>query len=334
HEFGHALGLGESQITTACMYATYNGIKQSLNTDDIAGIQSVWGAPQPDQFNSNGRNNGSFKTPANITSHINSSGQIAIPSLRITSASQAEWFSVTVPSSTTGTMVVTEQSSNLSMLSPSLWVYTPPTTSVPKPIGSVSSTAYGATVSYTVSDVQAGQTYLIREFGNSAGDPTGGFGLEVNFGSASQPPIPPPNTVVLQQPNQGGGVSDVIVQALTAPQIITIGDLSEPGDVYSINAPRSPRANTLPVQSLSAGATQAGTTDAVTPLVALATAQPGLPAGKSAVAPAAAGRARSSSPGSTPSALQAVDATILGWKVTNRLSEFTKGNTKGLSLVG
>ena len=44
HEFGHALGLGESQITTACMYAYYNGMKQSLTTDDIAGIQSVWGA--------------------------------------------------------------------------------------------------------------------------------------------------------------------------------------------------------------------------------------------------------------------------------------------------
>ena len=36
HEFGHALGLGESQITTACMYAYYNGMKQSLTSDDIA----------------------------------------------------------------------------------------------------------------------------------------------------------------------------------------------------------------------------------------------------------------------------------------------------------
>ncbi len=45
HEFGHALGLGESQITTACMYAYYNGMKQSLTTDDIAGIQSVWAHP-------------------------------------------------------------------------------------------------------------------------------------------------------------------------------------------------------------------------------------------------------------------------------------------------
>ncbi len=333
HEFGHALGLGESQITTACMYAYYNGIKQSLTTDDIAGIQSVWGAPQPDQFNSNGLSDGSYKTPANITSDIGSNGQAAIPSLRITSATQVEWFSVTVPSTTTGTMVVTDQSSNLSMLSPSLWVYTP-STRLPVPIGSVSSAAYGATVSYSVSGVQAGQTYLIRAFGNSAGDSTGGFGLEVNFGSASQAPIPPPNTLVLQHPDQGGGVSDAIMQVSTAPQTITIGNLSGPGDVYSMNAPTSPSANTLAVQSSSAGATQVGTTDAVTPLVAVATAQPAVPAGKLAVALAAADQARSSISGSTPSALQAVDATILGWKVSNRLSAFTKGNTKGSSLVG
>ena len=97
-------------------------LKQSLTTDDIAGIQSVWGASQPDQFNSNGQNNDSSNTPANTTSYISSNGQIAIPNLRITTASRAEWFSVTVPASTTGTMVVTDQSANLSMLSPSLWL--------------------------------------------------------------------------------------------------------------------------------------------------------------------------------------------------------------------
>ncbi len=214
HEFGHALGLGESQITTACMYAYYNGMKQSLTIDDIAGIQSVWGSPQPDQFNSNGQNNDSPNTPANITPYISSNGQIAIPNLRITNACQPEWFSVTVPASTTGTMVVTAQSANLSMLSPSLWLYKPGP-KLPIAIGSASSTAYGATVSYSLAGVQAGQTYLIRALGNAAGNPTGGFGLEVNFGSATQPPIPPPNTVVLQQPDQGGGTSATSVQVPT-----------------------------------------------------------------------------------------------------------------------
>ena len=97
HEFGHALGLGESQITTACMYAYYNGTKQSLTSDDIAGIQSVWGAPQPDQFNSNGQSNGTFMNSANLTSYIDSNGQVAIPSLDITNGNQSEWFYVTVP---------------------------------------------------------------------------------------------------------------------------------------------------------------------------------------------------------------------------------------------
>ena len=117
--------------------------------------------------------------------------------------------------------------------------------------------------------------------------------------------------------------------------LITIGSLTAQGDMmYSMNAPNSPGDGTPGVQSLSAGATAVETTDAVTPLVAVATAQPGLAAGKSAVALAAVGQASSSLSGSTPSALQAVDATILGWKVGNRLSAFTKGSTMGSSLVG
>ena len=198
HEFGHALGLGESQITTACMYAYYNGIKQSLTSDDIAGIQSVWGAPKPDQFN---LSNGTFTKAVNLDSFIDSNGQIAIPSLRIVSGNQEEWFSVTVPCS--GTMVVLVQSSNLSSLSPELYVCT----SSLHMLNSESSIDFGGTVSVSIPNVQAGQTYLIRANGNAAGSATGGFGLEVNFGSAYQPPIAPPNTVVLEQPDQGGGIA-------------------------------------------------------------------------------------------------------------------------------
>src|SRR5271166_6272803 len=232
HEFGHALGLGESQITTACMYAYYNGMKQSLTTDDIAGIQSVWCAPQPDQFNSNGLSNGSSNTAANITSYIDGNGQIAIPNLRITSGSQVEWFSVTVPASTTGTMVVTAQSANMSMLSPSVWLYKPGP-KLPIAIGSASSTAYGATVSYSLAGVQAGQTYLIRAMGNAAGDPTGGFGLELNFGSVYQPPVAPPNTVVPQQPVQGGGAQDAQVG------LLHIGNATALGYMLSGNLPNN-----------------------------------------------------------------------------------------------
>src|SRR5271166_6272336 len=203
HEFGHALGLGESQITTACMYAYYNGTKQSLTTDDIAGIQSVWGAPQPDQFNSNGQSNSTFMKSANLTPYINGNGQVAIPSLDMTNGSQSEWFYVTVPSSNSGTLVATVQSSNLSSLSPQVSV----STTGLQLLGTTSSTSFGATVSVTIPGVIAGQTYLIQVNGNAAGSPTGGFGLELNFGSVYQPPVAPPNTVVLEQPDQGGGIA-------------------------------------------------------------------------------------------------------------------------------
>ncbi|MGP0069351.1 MAG: matrixin family metalloprotease, partial [Isosphaeraceae bacterium] len=48
HEFGHALGLGESTVTSAVMYGTYNGTKQVLTSDDISGIDSIYGAHQYD----------------------------------------------------------------------------------------------------------------------------------------------------------------------------------------------------------------------------------------------------------------------------------------------
>src|SRR5271165_2308365 len=221
HEFGHALGLDESQITTACMYAYYNGTKQSLTSDDIAGIQSVWGAPQPDQFNSNGQSNSTFMQSANLNSYISSNGQVAIPSLDLTSGSQSEWFYVTVPSSNSGTLVATVQSSNLSSLSPQVSVYS---TGL-QLLGSASSTSFGATVSASISGVQAGQTYLVCANGNAAGSATGGFGLELNLGSVYQPPIAPPNTVVPQQPDQGGGTQNVY-------PVITLGTLTAVGNEY------------------------------------------------------------------------------------------------------
>ena len=47
HEFGHALGLGESGVAGAVMWGTYVGVKKSLATDDIEGIQSIYGGNGP-----------------------------------------------------------------------------------------------------------------------------------------------------------------------------------------------------------------------------------------------------------------------------------------------
>jgi hypothetical protein len=204
HEFGHALGLGESSVSTAVMYGTYNALKQALTSDDIAGIQSLYGTRQYDQFNSNGQRNNLYTSATNITSYINSSGQIAIPGLDNTTTSDVEWYTVTVPASTTGTMTATVQSSNLSSFSPKFLVYN-------SALGLVNQASapnsLGATITTTAS-VSAGQSYYIKVLAAGGPGPVGGYGLLLNFGNQTQSPIPPPNTVVRSQPDQGGGTSN------------------------------------------------------------------------------------------------------------------------------
>ncbi len=247
HEFGHALGLGESSVSTAVMYGTYDGIKQALASDDIAGIQSIYGTRQFDQFNNNGQRNNTNSTATNINSYITSTSQIAIPGLDITTGGDSEWFYVNVPSSTTGTMSVTVQSSNLSSLSPKFQIYNSSLSS----LGSVSAVgSLGATISWSTS-VQSGQGYYIKVTAAGGPGPIGGYGLMVNFGNQPQSPIPPPNTLVSQQPNVSGGTSDDVViagavggtagaQTSGVQQAIytAIGSLS--GWVELMSAPSSP----------------------------------------------------------------------------------------------
>ena len=44
HEFGHSLGLAHSTISGALMYPYYGGPHRNLEADDVAGIQSIYGA--------------------------------------------------------------------------------------------------------------------------------------------------------------------------------------------------------------------------------------------------------------------------------------------------
>jgi Matrixin len=202
HEFGHALGLGESTVSTAVMYGTYNGIKQALTTDDIDGIQSIYGTRTYDQFNQNGTRNDTVLSATNINSYITSSAQIAIPALDISTSGDIEWFTANVPSSTTGTMTVTVQSSNLSSLAPQLQVYNSSLGLVGTAAGSGE---LGATISVSVSNVTAGAQYYFKVLAAGGAGPIGNYGLLVNFGSQTASPIAPPNTLVAAQPNEGGG---------------------------------------------------------------------------------------------------------------------------------
>lgn len=190
HEIGHALGMGHSAIESAVMYADYNGVKNSLTSDDIAGIQSIYGVRQPDQFNSNGQSNSWYTTPANITGLLNNADQITLPNLTLNAYNAQEWFTVTVPQSTNGTLSVTMQSSGLSSMNPMVEIIS----SSLHVLAYQYSTQLGATVTATYSGVVPGQSYYVRALGSTGGTfDVGAFALEINLGSQSMSPVPTPD---------------------------------------------------------------------------------------------------------------------------------------------
>ncbi len=262
HELGHALGLGHSDPNTpvqsfpyADLYAYYNTAKQGLTPDDIAGSQSIYGAPQRDSFDS-AAGNTSSRTAADLTPYINSgNGQGALANLTIYSSTNVNWYKVTVPASTTGNMVVSMQSSTLSSLIPRVTVYD---ANVQNGITSTGS-KYGDTVSITEQGVTQGQTWYIKVMAGTSGvGNIGAYGLLVNFGSSPQTAIAPPSTVVAARPDQdpttsperagrtiGGqfipnpGILDRLLGGIhdidNGPSPITIGTLSGYGDALEVD---------------------------------------------------------------------------------------------------
>jgi hypothetical protein len=203
HEIGHALGMDHSQITTAAMYANYNAIKQSLTSDDVAGIQSVFGTRQPDPFNAGGASNASPTTAFDVTPYINVNNQVILPILSLGGATQQEWFKITIPSWKGGGMAVQMQSALLSELSPRVIVFD---ANLGNGVQALAANSYGATVTVNYT-VQPNQVYYIRVLAaNSGPTDSGTFGLQINIGGIPSWPYSPPNTTVAAQPDQGGGV--------------------------------------------------------------------------------------------------------------------------------
>jgi hypothetical protein len=202
HEFGHALGLGESAVQAAVMYGTYTNIKQSLAADDIAGIDSIYGARQPDPYMQY-YGNSSVYTAADITPWMNPLGQYNYGSFDLQSPTQTEWFKVTVPAVSTGSMVVTMQAKGMSLLSPGVVLYN----SSLQYLGYAGTfNASSTTTSIRLNGVVPGQVYYIQTYGDGyAWNSDGNYGLQVNFSAIPQLPIPSPVTTTLAQPNQGGG---------------------------------------------------------------------------------------------------------------------------------
>lgn len=230
HEFGHALGLDHSTVSTADMYAIYNGQKQSLTADDISGIQAVYGTRQADAFDAEASNNTSGAA-SNLTSLLNSSAQATIPSLDITNSTDIDWYVVTAPSNSSGTMTVTMQSTNLSSLSPKLLVYNGSLVGL---VAVSAANSFGATISVTISGATPGQKYYFKCMAANGGSTgIGSYGLLVNFATGTMNPVAPPNTTVAWQPDSGSGSLN---EGLGDEPPIQLGDIQAHGDNLSIDA--------------------------------------------------------------------------------------------------
>ncbi len=216
HEFGHALGLSHSAVSTANMYYSYKTIHRTLDPDDVSGIQAIYGARQADVY---GGANYSFDTAADVTSLLNQTTlATVVNNLDLPSTSSAEYFTVTAPAATSGTLTVNVQSAGLSLLRPSVTVYAADQATV---LGYAADTGYtGSTLSVPVTGINPGdQFYIVVTGADATQFATGNFALALNFGSGAMPTVCLPNTKVLNATTVvGGGSVGIVGEALTAPR--------------------------------------------------------------------------------------------------------------------
>jgi hypothetical protein len=210
HEFGHALGLYHSTISSAVMYAAYNTRKSALTSDDIAGVQAIYGARKPDAYDAAGGDD-SFQTAANISSQISATTLTAeLNQLDITTTADQDYYKVTAPSGTVGNLTVRVQSKGLSLLAPTLTVYAADQSQKAFVSGAGQ---YGTTLTATVAGVSAGQIFYIEVAGaDTSPFGTGAYALSLNFGSGPTPTATPPATAKMTNGalTAGGGLANKV----------------------------------------------------------------------------------------------------------------------------
>ena len=217
HEIGHSLGLDHSSYSYAAMYPSYNGIKQTLSTDDVGGIRSIYGLRQQDWLDQYHDNKDPWNA-INVSGLINSStGKVTLGALDITSNQDDDWYYVEAPSNASGTMTLTMQSKNLSSMSPRFQVYNTSLQLIAWTVTPNPGEVYGSTISLRFSGVPAGTGVFIKAMGwngvNSGVNGIGGYAFQADFSGGPTPSVivSPPINAVPEQPNQGGGSTNLEV---------------------------------------------------------------------------------------------------------------------------
>jgi hypothetical protein len=185
HEFGHAIGFNHSLVDPAVMEGGLWGVYPGPYADDIAGVQAMYGARKPDAYEG-AMGNGTLATAAPLTL---SSGGVTITA-DITNMGEVDYFKVTAPSNTDGTLTVMVDASTISLLNPKVSVYNSSGTL----LGTASASTYQGTATVKLTGLVAGQTYYLQ----AAGATTDVFGmgaykLNIQFGGITVPAGPGPD---------------------------------------------------------------------------------------------------------------------------------------------
>lgn len=175
HEVGHALGVGHSTVSGSVMYSSVRRVYTGLAADDVAAIRAIYGARPADSYDARAANN--TLTTATAVSIDPTTGGLTLTA-DMTTTTDVDYYKLVVPTGSNGTVSVSVDASNRSLLSPKVAVY-----SATGAVVATASASYGATATVTLSGLTAGKTYYLMATGATADVfHIGGYQLKVQFG--------------------------------------------------------------------------------------------------------------------------------------------------------
>jgi hypothetical protein len=194
HEVGHGIGFNHTLVDPAVMEGGLWGTYPGPYADDIAGVQAMYGARRPDAYDAAASNN----TLATATALTLSGGAVNI-NADITTMADVDYYKVTAPASSDGTLTVLVDARNLSLFDPKITVLNSSGTQ----LATASASSYGDMATVSLTGLVAGQTYYLEVSGATT-DP---FGMGAYKLSAQLGPVPLPsltiNNVSMAEGNSG-----------------------------------------------------------------------------------------------------------------------------------
>jgi hypothetical protein len=169
--------------------------------DDIAGAQAIYGARKADQCAA--ASNGTLATATSLS--LNSSGAFTI-NAELRTTTDVDYYSVTAPTGGNGTLTVTLNARDFSLLTPKLTVYD----ASDNVLATTTATTYGAYLTLNLSGLTADQKYFIGVdraandyFGQGAYQLTAQFGVNTATAPTLSPDRYDPNGSIATVVNLG-----------------------------------------------------------------------------------------------------------------------------------